>query len=351
MSKTKAGKQKLEEDKKLPVFADPIMDVTFKMLFGSEQNKDLLISLINSLLDFQNSMEIEDLELNNNELPISVVSDEKGGTSIASAIDILCTNKGKQKIAIEVQGQKTAYFLSREKEYMSKLISGQVKDGEGKLYYKKVLDTYIIVICKENVFTGNTALTNQKLFELDVKPTILQTGEVYPGNMMHWKFYELLKFKQSSIYENICKESPLKYQWLEFLIDCSKHQVEPDRNTTIKKGYEIMKVAKWDSDTQALYWKQKMNAQEAEEIVDETFEKGMEKGKLKGEIKGEISKVKDFLDFGASHEQNISKLKFLTQDKVKDKIETNLAYIQEHLADSDSDICDELGLVGDLLEN
>ena len=338
------------------IFADPTLDVTFKMLFGNDQHKDVLISLLNSLLGFKGNKEIIEVEINTNELPISVFSSEKGQSGITSSVDILCTNKGKQRIAIEMQGQRTKYFLAREQEYMAKLIAGQVREGEGKLYDQKVLETYIIVIGKANIFLGGTALKDQKLFELDVVPMVVQTNEVVPGNKMHWKFFELPKFQESTNYKKINKDSELKHQWLEFLIDCSKQIEEPDRNEIIKKGYEIMKVAKWDHDTQVLYWKQQANMQDlietqkstAEEAFNEGFEKGLEKAKLKGEIKGEISKVKSLIKFKIAEEEIIKDLKFLTHEKVLDKLESNLQYISEHIGDTDSQICEELGLLGDL---
>ena len=49
-----------------------------------------------------------------------------------------------QKIAIEMQREKTLYFLVRSQVYMSKLIAGQVKEGEGDSY--NVLETHILVI-------------------------------------------------------------------------------------------------------------------------------------------------------------------------------------------------------------
>ena len=355
---SEAKLQKLEkediESKIHEIFADPTLDVTFKMLFGNDQNKDVLISLLNSLLGFTGNREIIEVEINTSELPISTFSSEKGQSGITSSVDILCTNKGKQKIAIEMQGQRTKYFLAREQEYMAKLIAGQVMEGEGKLYHEKVLETYIIVIGKQNIFAGNTALTNQKLFELDVKPIVMQTNEVIPGNKMHWKFFELPKFQESNNYKTINKNSVLKEQWLEFLLDCSKQTVEPDRNEIIKQGYEIMKVATWDHDTKVLYWKQKVNEQDfiatQEELKKEEFKKGEIKGELKGEIKGEISKVKDLLDLETPLEKIISKLKFLTHEKVIGNLDHNIKYIREHANDSDSNICDKLGLVGDLFE-
>lgn len=235
---------------------------------------------------------------------------------ISSAVDILCTNLGKQQIAIEIQGQKQKYFLTREQEYMAKLISGQVKEGEGKLYHEKVLDTYIIIIARKNMFVGNTGLSNQKLFEIDVEPRVVQTGEKYPGNKMHWKFYELEKFQESNQYAKIKEydklnefsdkklleekfewlKDNLKEQWLEFLIECNSQKEVPDRNNLIQKGYNIMKLATWDPKDQALYWKQKQNEidaiQQKEFDKEEAFNQGLEKGKWKGEVKGEIKQFK-----------------------------------------------------------
>jgi predicted transposase/invertase (TIGR01784 family) len=332
------------------IFADPTTDITFKMLFGSELHKDILISLINSLLDFTGSKEIVEVEINSNELGVDGFSEEKGQSGVTSSVDILCTNKAKQKIAIEMQGQRAKYFLSREQNYMAKLISGQVKEGEGKLYHVKILQTYIIIIGKANIFSGETALADQTLFELDVKPMVVQTNQVVPDNKMNWKFFELPKFQTSENYKTISKTSPLKEQWLEFLIDCSKQKTEPDRNEIIKQGYDIMKVAKLREDTITLYWKQKENEERSLEALEAEKKEAFDKGKIKGEIKGEISKIKDFFGFSLSKEQIISKLKFLTQDKVREQLDSNLEYIKNHLGDSENEIFDALGLIGAFME-
>jgi len=345
-------KRKLDDYSDPKVFADPTLDITFKMLFASEQNKDILISLLNSLLSFKGEKEILEVEINKTDLPVNLVASD-GGAGIVSSVDLLCTNKGKHKIAVEMQGQKTKYFLAREQEYMAKLLSGQVKEGEGQLYHEKLFETYIIVIGKANIFIGNTSLKDQKLYELDVEPIILQTGEKFPGNKMFWKFFELPKFQESEDYKQVSKGRDLKHQWLEFLIDCSKQNEEPNREGIIKKGYEIMKIAQWNSDMQTLYWKQKAQEEDfretQKELKKEEFEKGKLKGKIEGEIKGEIKAVKSFIELAVSRDKFIPRLKFLTQEKVKDKLQDNLKYIEEHINDSDSDIGEALGLIGDLI--
>jgi predicted transposase/invertase (TIGR01784 family) len=341
-------------EKILLPFADPTLDIAFKMLFGQDKNKDILISLLNSLLNFTGEKEIEDVEINNNELPVSNISNIEGQTGISTSIDLVCTNKDKQKIAIEMQGQKTKYFLTREQEYMAELLVGQVKEGEGKLYHEKVLDTYIIVIGKNNMFAGNTAIADQKLFEIDVKPMILQTNEIYPNNKMHWKFYELPKFKKSAQYlqmkeydkidgsdnENLLEEkynwleNNQKYQWLEFLIDCNSQTEIPDRNTLIKKGYNIMKMSKWNPDQKASYWRQK--AREADLIKQKEYdrEEGFNEGKLKGEIKGEFGKIKMGIELSAPKEKIIKRLKY-----TKYHFDKILSYLEGgHDKDTDSQL-------------
>ena len=92
--------------------------------------------------------------------------------------------------------------------------------------------------------------------------------------------------------------------------------------------------------------------EDLEESIKEVFERGKklgyERAKLKGEIKGEISKIKTLIKYEMSSETFTNDLKFLTQEKVKDKLESNLTYIKEHIDDSDSDICEQLGLIGNL---
>lgn len=177
---------------------------------------------------------------------------------------------------------------------------------------------------------------------------------------MHWKFFELPKFIKQYKGKDITKENPLKEQWLNFLVKCSEQTEIPENvDDIIKKGYEIMKTANWTQDQRILYWKQKAN--EADEIMEQKrlqdeakkngfeegiqtgFEEGIEKGTKQGKLKGEISKVKDLLEFGISPEQIISKLKFLTSNHVE--------YIKNHTEEYDSDICNDLGLMGSLSEN
>ncbi len=105
-------------------------------------------------------------------------------------------------------------------------------------------------------------------------------------------------------------------------------------------------------DQEFLAWKRRVREQDAleelEELKREAYEKGYKIGKLKEGIKAEISTIKSLIEHNIPRDKFIPKLEFLTNDKVKDNLESNLKYIQEHINDSTSDICNELGLVGSL---
>jgi len=79
-----------------PVYIDLVSDYAFKRIFGSEPNKDLLISLLNGL--FRGRKSIVDLLYEKNE---HVGDSEEIGTVV---FDLICTADNGEKFVIEVQG-------------------------------------------------------------------------------------------------------------------------------------------------------------------------------------------------------------------------------------------------------
>ena len=182
--------------------------------------------------------------------------------------------------------------MPRTQEYMSKIISGHVMEGESGIYHKAVKDTYVISIGKENIFRGKYKVSeNDSLFEKTVVPMIVETKKEVPGNKMHWKFFELPRFAKKYKSVTINKESPLKVQWLDFLLNCGKvKEIPEDVDSIIKEGYKIMEVAKWSADQRTLYWKQAADeaseVQEAQKLQQMKYEEGLKKGKEEGRKEG-----------------------------------------------------------------
>lgn len=345
-------------EKEEQVFAEPTFDLTFKMLFGNEKNQDVLISFLNNVLGFTGNKEILKVEINSNEL---LGDSDK---SIQSSVDILCTNKGKQKIAIEMQRVYEDYFLAREQEYMSKIISQQVTSGQSSKYHEVMLDTYVIVIAKNNIFPDrcppkvkpdkkelldkyNNKIENFKKFEevynldkeniaeeiyyyKEVVPMIKGYNIEIPDNKMNWVFCELSKFKKQYKSTEVDGTCTVKEQWLDFLINAhEKRDIPGNLDKIVMRGYEIMKTVLIEEDTRILYWKEKRDRelyeQAQEEKSEKLFQDGFDKGKWKGEVKGEIGKIKMGIEAKWEDEKIIKKL-----HHVKDKLPQFKEYFNTH---------------------
>ena len=223
-------------------FADPTYDTTFKMIFGSEKNKHLLISLINNLLEFKDKALIQDLQIITSELPISYEG------HIKTAIDVRCKTVDGREILVEVQRQYKDYFLSRSQYYMAKAINLQMQDGQSKLYKDKMLPIYLLTIARETLFRpiDHPEFKDDYSFEKTVVPTIREHKHIeLPGNKMYWKYYELSKFKK--VYENkvVTDQDPIKIQWLDFLSKSHERQETPKVDQLVKQAYSIVERAKW----------------------------------------------------------------------------------------------------------
>lgn len=109
------------------------------------------------------------------------------------------------------------------------------------------------------------------------------------------------------------------------------------------EGGEEEQLHQFLQQAQSFEIRQLLHAIEKEEILRVQAEVKM--SILKCGIQAEITVTKSLSKLGILNEEIIPHLKFLTQDQLKDKLETNLAYIRGHIEDSNSDICDQLGLL------
>ena len=103
-------------------YVNPYTDFGFKKLFGTEMNKDLLISFINSLLSGEEV--ITDLTYLNTEHLGTSEADRK------AVFDVYCENNRGEKILVEMQRGEQRYFKDRSIYYASFPIREQGKKGE-----------------------------------------------------------------------------------------------------------------------------------------------------------------------------------------------------------------------------
>jgi len=114
---------------------NPRVDFAFKKLFGSEENKDLLISLINSMVRERD--QVADLELKN---PYSLAAYREGKLSI---LDIRARDARGRWFNVEMQISEDRNFDKRAIYYLCKPVTEQLDD---KNMYKELKKTISINI-------------------------------------------------------------------------------------------------------------------------------------------------------------------------------------------------------------
>ncbi len=282
-------------------FADPKVDMTFKILLGDQSNKIILINFLNSMLNFTGLQAIKDVTLSPTNLPKSGIDE------ISSELDILCKTGNNKQINIEMQRQSSINFLPRIQYYMSRLIGKKVKIGEE---YKNIHETYILVI-GEKKFPGFCP----EMYEHHYAPCNLKTNTLMPYNKMYWVIFELEKFKTQVNQERIKEE--IKLQWLHFFANCGSENRVPEFITdeNIKNSYNIMYNIFQNTELKARYENSLARAQERNNFYEK-------RGEKRGEIKGEIVKIQDFKKLGINPSKiyNIN-YKYLKTNHIKKILE------------------------------
>ena len=103
-------------------YINPLTDFGFKRLFGSESNKELLISFLNTLLDGE--QDIVDVSYLNAE-QLGQMPDSRRAT-----FDVYCMNDKGERFFVEMQNVFQQFFKDRSIYYSTFPIREQAKRGE-----------------------------------------------------------------------------------------------------------------------------------------------------------------------------------------------------------------------------
>ena len=115
---------------------DPRVDIAFKKIFGVEENKDLLISLINSIVSKED--QVKSITLLN---PYNLKSFKKDKLSI---LDVKAEGEDGKKFNIEIQISDEADYDKRALYYWAKLYTDQLKSAEDYGSLSKAIGIHIL---------------------------------------------------------------------------------------------------------------------------------------------------------------------------------------------------------------
>ena len=259
-------------------YVNPYTDFGFKKLFGSEMNKDLLISFINSLLHGEEL--VTDLTYLNTEHLGTGEADRK------AVFDVYCENDRGEKILVEMQRGEQRFFKDRSIYYATFPIREQGQKGEWNYELKAV---YIIGILN---FTFDEKDDNY--FHHEVKLMDRRTKEVFYDKLT-FIYLEMPKFNK--------REDELDgmfEKWLFVLRNLSRLMERPKalQERIFTKLFEAAEIARFTKKEYDAYedslktyrdWKSTIETAEykgRQEGLAEGLEKGLAKGMEKGREEG-----------------------------------------------------------------
>ena len=116
-------------------YINPYTDFGFKKLFGTEMNKDLLISFLNALFNNEEK-EIEDVQYLNSEHLGDGYGDRR------AVFDVYCKTKDGGRFIVEMQKAEQTYFKDRSLYYSTFAIREQAPKGKDWDYHLE--DVYTV---------------------------------------------------------------------------------------------------------------------------------------------------------------------------------------------------------------
>ena len=273
---------------------NPRVDIAFKKIFGVEENKDLLISLINSVMAEED--QVVEIKLLN---PYNI-KDFK--TDKLSVLDIKAKSIDGRRFNIEMQVADEADYDKRALYYWAKLYTEQLKEGNDYSKLSKAIGIHILNFIS---ITQNQKYHN--VFHITEK----ETGMKYFENLeLHT--IELKKFApESGELTDLVKKIKTSLDiWLAFLTRhdlLNKDKLPKElNNKNLKKALTVLEVMNFTEEERTIYeghldWL-RIEASALKKMEEKSIEKGKIEGRIEGRIEGKIEVAKRLKAIGMTNE-------------------------------------------------
>ena len=257
----------------------PRVDIAFKKIFGVEENKDLLISLINSMMSQQD--QVASIELLN---PYNVKNFLKDKLSV---LDIKAKSIDGRLFNIEIQVADEADYDKRALYYWARLYTEQLQESNDYSTLSKAIGIHIL-----NFVSIPNAKKYHNVFHIREK----ETGLTYFEDLeLHT--VELKKFASDydQLSDLVNKIKTSLDAWLAFLTRhdlLNKDDLPKELNDeNIKKALTILEVMNFTAEERSLYqgrldWL-RIEASAFKKQRDKGRAEGIEIGKAEGITLGE----------------------------------------------------------------
>lgn len=220
----------------------PRIDIAFKKIFGVEENKDLLISLINSIVS--NEDQVSNLTLLNPYNPKNFREDK------LSILDIKAEGTDGKRFNIEIQISDEADYDKRALYYWAKLYTEQLKASEDYSLLSKAIGIHIL-----NFTSIPSVKKYHNVFHIREKESGI---EYFKDLELHT--IELKKFSDNAKEESSAVLARVKSKldmWVAFLTRYDLLKVDnlpqPLNNQDLKKAITVLNVMNFTEEERQAY--------------------------------------------------------------------------------------------------
>ena len=243
---------------------NPKIDLVFRKLFGSEENKDILISFINGVLE--GNMVIKDVTIKN---PYNLSTYLSGKTSI---LDVKAVDENGIWYDIEMQMNDQTFYGKRALYYWSKVYTDQIDKAEEYRELEKTIGIHLLNFdyFKDDRYFRRVTLKDYETNEIYKK---LDYADLY--------FIEMGKF-----HKDISEVKTLLEKWVTFLNEAyslEKGNIPESLNEKeIEKAVEQLEIMYFDKDEREIYEAERKIRMDTKEEMATAREKGLAKGIKEG---------------------------------------------------------------------
>ena len=245
-------------------YINPYTDFGFKKLFGTELNKDLLISFLNAL--FHDKPEITDLTYMNTEHLGEGIVDRK------AVFDVYCRLSDGSRIIVEMQKAEQQYFKDRSIYYSTYPIREQAPKGMWDYHLE---DVYTVGILNFT-FPDGEYPSDSMIHEIKLKD--VEDNHVFYDKLT-FVYLEMPKFNKT--------EDELETmfdKWMFALSNLARLLERPKalQERIFARLFEQAEVAHFTPQERNEYVASKKEYWDAYSIATTSFNKGLAKGRTEG---------------------------------------------------------------------
>lgn len=278
-------------------FVNPYTDFGFKLLFGTEMNKELLIGFLNALLHGREVIK-----------DVTYLNPEKLGTqeyNRRAVFDVYCENEIGEKFIVEMQKGEQQFFKDRSVFYSTFAIQEQSQRGDWNYDLKGVYTIGILNFVFDD--------SDDDYYHHEVKLVDLKTKDVFYDKLT-FVYLEMPKF---------CKKleecETLFDKWLFVLRNMSTLMERPVelQERVFVRLFEAASIAKFDKRRMYEYQESLKNYRDWYSVMKTAEDKGLAKGMEEGLAKGMEEGLAKGIEEGLAKGEKVATYKLAKELKNK----------------------------------